>query len=409
MKQIAVITATPPSINPGMLACEATAHTFASRAGLLADCTFFRVRDIGDRLQHLHPRQKADIIAACDTGITFARLTDASQLHDMVPVFWGDFLHMHAYHRAISSAHNGGLEAIINLLLLARNPELQLSAISYGTSFLFNSTADYADAHYGRAFEVFFHNSHHVQMRDAVSAAVVSGIRLGQENCFGIDPAQLLSLAAYESDIVEDLDSARESRRVDRAAVFFARGRHDWQQLEPFLDKLTSAMGVTAAWIPWGDSLSFPYSDSTAYRSTIAQLPEDRPNANRLQSLLRTIRESRCVITDTYHLAVISWAIGVPAVVIPGDYHDAEKITKTANVRVRHDKRKVILGQDGLLDFYIEPYLIASSDHWPEIIQRLSQCVHAESCGTDFRSRLAVRAAASEANLLSAIHKARSP
>jgi len=407
MKKLAIITATPPSINPGMLACESTARTFVSRAGLLPDCTFFRVRDLGDGLRHLGSRQMLEIVAACDIGIEFSHLSHESQLHGMVPVFWGDFLHMHAYHRAIAPAHSGGLPAIFDLLLLAGAPDTQRRSISYGTSFLFNSTADYDDPHYGPAFEALFENAFHVQMRDAVSAAVVAGIRRRLENSFGIDPAQLLSLNAYESAIVGDLANSRESGRFDRAAVFFARGKHDWNLLEGFLEKLTSSVGVHAEWIPWGDSLSFPHMESVHYQSKVPQLPKDRQNANRLQSLLRTIRESRCVITDTYHLAVISWAIGVPAVVIPGDYHDPEKIAKTANVRVRHDKRKVILSQDRLLDFYVEPYLIASSEHWGEIIDRLSQRIHAHAYVQEFRRRLAERAAQSEVDLLAAIQQAR--
>lgn len=407
MKKLAVITATPPGINPGMLACEATARTFLSRAGLLHDCTFFRVRDLGDGLRHLDSLQAAEIVAACDIGTDFTHLSHESQLRGLAPVFWGDFLHMHAYQRAISVAHSGGLPAIFDLLLLAGAPDTQRRSISYGTSCLFNSTADYCDPHYGPAFENLFENAFHVQMRDAVSAAVVAGIRRRQENCFGIDPAQLLSLSAYESAIVGDSAPALELGRIDRAAVFFARGKHDWNRLEGFLEKLMSSIGVRAEWIPWGDTLSFPYMDSVHYRSTVPQIPKDRQNANRLQSLLRTIRESRCVITDTYHLAVISWAIGVPAVVIPGDHHDPEKIAKTATVRVRHDKRKVILSQDRLLDFYVEPYLIASSEYWAEIIDRLSQRIHAHGYSQEFRRRLAGRAAASEAALLAAIQQTR--
>lgn len=405
MKQLAIITATPPGINPGMLACEATALSFVGRAGLLRDSTFFRVRHIDAAVKTPDARLHTETVAACDIGIEFATLEHAAQLRDMVPLFWGDFLHMLAYLRA--AAGDGGLAPLMELLLLPTAPAVRRRAVSYGTSILFNSTADYADPAYGPAFASFFGDAFHVQMRDAISAAVVSGIRRRPENCFGIDPAQLLALAPYESAIVGDRVAAQEACRGDRAAVFFARGRHDWRRLEPFIGELTSALDVRVGWIPWGDSLSFPFLEHAPYRSTIPLLPADRPDANRLQSLLRTIRESRCVITDTYHLAVVSWALGIPAIIISGDYHDAELVSKATNVRVRHDKRKIILGQDGLLDFLIEPPLITSPDCWGGIIGRLRDAIGSATCGPDFRRRLAARAAASEAALLAALREAR--
>lgn len=408
MKPVAIITATPPGVNPGMLACEAAARTFVARAGLAQHCTFFRVRRLDDVLGHADAEARANTVAACDIGLEFSLLEDASQLEHMTPVFWGDFLHMHAYQRALSGPHLHDFLAVADLLLLRTAPATRRRAVSFGTSFLFNSTADYSDPHYGPAFNAFFDDVFHVQMRDAMSAAVVAGLRRREENCFGIDPAQLLSLPAYESAVVGDAgrDDAGTAR-IDRAAVFFARGKHDWRLLEPFIDNVATTIDVRPEWIPWGDSFSFPFMDSVPHGSRIPRLPADRHACNRLQSLLRTIRESRCVITDTYHLAVISWAIGVPAVVIAGDYHDGEKLAKAAHVRVRHDKRKVIMGQDRLLDFYIEPHLIASPDHWSHISSRLRQSVHAAAEADAFRSHLAARAAASEASLLAAIQQAR--
>jgi hypothetical protein len=406
MKHIAVVTATPPSVNPGMLACEATALAFIRRSGLLPECTFFRVRRLDDVLRHVDPPTRAAINAACDVGIQFTLLEDASQLEHMVPVFWGDFLHMRAYIRAVSAGDDLTYSSLVNLLLLANSPTLQRRSISYGTSVLFNSTADYAAVGYGDAVEAFFANAFHVQMRDAISAAVVSGMRHAPENCFGIDPAQLLALDAYESAVIGDPGGNSDADRKDRAVVFFARGKHDWQRLEPFLEQLTNAIGIRPEWIPWGDPHSFPFAEHSSLHSTMPHIPLTA-GVSRLGSLLRAIRESRCVITDTYHLGVISWAIGVPAIVIPGDYHDGELQPKTANVRVRNDKRKVIMSQDRLLDFYLEPYLIASPQCWTAVIARLAEAVHAAVTVEDFRKRLASKAAASEAALVTAINTAR--
>jgi len=64
----------------------------------------------------------------------------------------------------------------ILLLEGSSNKTLQ-NTISYGTSFLFNSTADYLDPEYGSSLSRFLRNASHIQMRDAVSAAMVANYR----------------------------------------------------------------------------------------------------------------------------------------------------------------------------------------------------------------------------------------
>ena len=303
MVRIALITATPPSVNPGMLACEATARSFLYQADLLGQTTFFRVQGLEERsgLSPLDPRLQ-DIVAQCDLSITFETLKDVSQLNGLIPIFWGDFLHMNLYLKSFKPSWSTGLEDIRRLLLLEDAPmSLLNSAISYGSSFLFNSTTDYYDPLYGAALRRFISNAHHIQMRDAISAAVVSGLRLSNMNCFGLDPAQLLSMQAYLEDILGLTEIRSRSNFQPRALLFFARGKHDWEVTRPFVNDLLNSLDMKPEWLAWGDQISFPYGDDIWLDLPRVQW-QISPGTSHLHNLLETIRNSSVVITDTYHL-----------------------------------------------------------------------------------------------------------
>jgi hypothetical protein len=403
MTRFAIITATPPSVNPGMLVCEATARSFISRAGLSTETTFFRVQSLKHRVRHADPATLAPIIRDCDLGIDFELLDDVRQLDQCVPVFWGDFLHMKLYINRVSHLLGCSESSLRKLLLLEDTPsDFQRSTITAFTSILFNSTADYCDPEYGPSFRRFFQQAYSVQMRDAISAAVVSPLRQGEQT-FGIDAAQLLASDECASDVLGTLFDIQ--RRSERALLFFARGRHDLSTLNPFVFSLLSELNVQGRWIPWGDKISFPFGGD-GWVPTV-ELLEQAPS--HLHRLLDAIRRSTVVITDTYHLSVVSWALGVPAVMIAGDYHAPEIGPKSLDLRPRHDKRKVLYAQDGLLDFYVEPYLIASGGRAPDIVRRLTRAIQNQDMARDVRHLLSVRAVQAEAKLLKAIRTVRRP
>lgn len=403
MLPLAIVTATPPGINPGMLACEATALAFVRHTGLADACTFFRLHLLEERVADVEAGVRQDVLTACDLGIPWERLHDHRQLDGMVPLYWGDFLHMRRYHAALAARYADGMRTPRELLLLAFSAEhVVRRAVTFGTSFLFNSLEDVRDPDYGAAFSRFIKLAHHVQMRDAISAAVAAGLRLRHEACFGIDPAQLLALPAFAVDVLGSDDRRAPDGRM---LLFLARARHDATALTAFLEILELATGTTAAWLPWGDRLSFPFLGEPAIAAVTSVV--DGPHG-RLAPLMREVRQATFVVTDTYHLAVIAWALGVPAIVVAGEFHAGERGDKQIELRARHDKRKVLLGQDGLLDFYVEPGMIAAAKGRASVAERLAAALADPLCGSDARQRVAARASFSIATLHDALTTARS-
>ena len=95
--------------------------------------------------------------------------------------------------------------------------------------------------------------------------------------------------------------------------------------------------------------------------------------------------------------------------VLTGTYHDAERAAKGVDLRVRVDKRTVLLAQDGLLDFCIEPSLIATAEGRTAVATRLAATLMDGAIGPAFRAALATRAARSEESLLAALDASMAP
>jgi hypothetical protein len=84
--------------------------------------------------------------------------------------------------------------------------------------------------HPGPPLPRFLVNAYHVQMRDAVPAAVVSGLRLKDENCFGVDVAQLISDDECEAVgarffLLDGITEVIEQRRQQGVDLPFFRRR----------------------------------------------------------------------------------------------------------------------------------------------------------------------------------------
>jgi len=122
------------------------------------------------------------------------------------------------------------------------------------------------------------------------------------ETCLGGDCALLLS---------HDADVDRSANRKEKAAVFFGRGTNQASAIE-FAAALCQSLKLSAEWLNWFGEASpvrLRRLSRLWYRAVAGVSPGAAPAT--LKSLLQEIGESRLVITDTYHMAVNAWAMGV--------------------------------------------------------------------------------------------------
>lgn len=357
---VAVITATPPGFNPGMMISEATAKAFVTQTGLSA--RFFRIVHLADRLTHLGEEERLAVIRRCDTGTPYELLTSMEQLENCVPLFWGDYLHMCQYVRAIGAViKSGSSEDARKLLLLDGAPmHLKRRAVSFGTTLLFNSASDFLDPSYGTPFVQFASSARRFLARDPISASFVSAARGSfGESCLGSDAAQLVVLPGYDATIFGSPSELPEAPSRHGLA-FFARGSQSAQLTGSLLECLQQTCDLEFCWLPWGDSGAFPHLSSLdAHLGLAGATSEGAPS---LSTLIAAVRRASVIVTDVYHLAVLGWALGTPAIMTPGSYFAGERDVNAGHFLTRLDKRQVFFAHNGLLEFFLSNEMLSNAE-----------------------------------------------
>ncbi|MFI5224436.1 MAG: hypothetical protein ACHQX3_09405, partial [Nitrospirales bacterium] len=120
--RISLITATPPSFNPGMLASQVAAYWFIERNGLGPNTTYYRLLPMAERLSHLKSAQRSTWLERIDDGIDYQVLSHTDQLQGTIPFYWGDLLHMKQYVDSIRGLMPQPSSSPENLLLLKDAP-----------------------------------------------------------------------------------------------------------------------------------------------------------------------------------------------------------------------------------------------------------------------------------------------
>jgi hypothetical protein len=265
-------------------------------------------------------------------------------LADTTPLYWGDLLHMRQYLNSIRGLLASSQATPEDLLLLKTSPMDRVRrAVSFGTTFLYHSASDLMDDEYAPSFRRFVENARLVMPRDIVSQAQLAALTPRATFVPGLDATQLFCGSAdWRTAFPEGTDSSLA--QPDGLLCDFARGKHDIADLRQAIGLFSKAFGQPVRWLPWGDRLSFPHGDEYEGRLDLEDVAVGRQP--RLSALLEAVAAAQCVLTDTYHVAVIAWSLGTPAMIICGDHWPGDY-----NAVI--DKRYVFCVQHGLQDFFL--------------------------------------------------------
>lgn len=343
-RPVSVITATPPGFNPGMLASQVAARWFLRRHQLDGDATYFRLVPIADRLAHLDSGAQSACLQRIDDGIDYQVLLHPDQLTDTTPLYWGDLLHMRQYLDSIRGLLHASSSTPEDLLLLEHSSlDLVRRAVSFGTTLLYHSASDLTDNQFGPSLQRFLTNANLVMPRDIVSFAQLAAVVREGPVALGLDATQLFcGEADWRGAFPEGTD--RSLARPDSLLCYFARGKHEVDDLREAIGLFSQGFGQQVHWLPWGDRLSFPHLGEYDGRLELQDLAGGRQP--RLSALLEAVAAAKCVLTDTYHVAVIAWSLGTPAMVVCGDHWPGDY-----NAVI--DKRYVFYVQHGLQEFFL--------------------------------------------------------
>ncbi|HEX5430906.1 MAG TPA: polysaccharide pyruvyl transferase family protein [Bryobacteraceae bacterium] len=384
-----------------MIATELALVGLASRHGWARNLETYQPLLLSDRLMHLSPSERAVIENRCDIGLCHrSAINDYTRLisADLI-LFWGDFLHMAQYFRAMSdiladftSSHqrsvNGpALAARVLLLHDADDETLARRTMTFGTTLLFNNLHDEFEDVYHLPATRLLSLARRVWVRDALSAAKVAHLRKDYATSyFGVDCTLLL-------DPNESIYCSKKHQvSTENILVFLGRDPSLHGPLLSVAESLAAALRLPLRWLPWGERSAFPhFSVPAAPLSCTADATT--------QDLLQHLRNSSAVVTDTYHMAVLAWNFGVPAVTGFSAYGAASTDVSSGAAFNWRDKREIFYSQYDALDFLIRPEELFDNVLLQKRVNRLLEMLKDGRLVSSIVSRIHTHAAELERSL----------
>jgi hypothetical protein len=312
--RIVAICATPPDYNTGMLTVDWALDVFLKRHGIEARVD----RRVLYTPQELHQHGLGGSMD--DFGLPWRyrsiRDPDARVMDAEAILFWGDFLHSHSHRHdvaelvvrcGIAPSEPAALDLFDrHFFLRDHRDEVLARSILFGHCLLTDPIDGPPDEIYQRQLGRLIRNARGVWMRDVLSAQRAARIRGAPGSSPGIDCALLLEFEDYLAL------GAEPKKPRPRGGIFFGRTHHDPAGMLAFASRLCAELGVEPAWLPWFSINAMPPDVVARHAPEVARtpLPETLP------ATLSAFLSCDYVITDSYHLCVHAWNIGIPAVCI---------------------------------------------------------------------------------------------
>ena len=309
MKKIAVICASPRKFNPGMFSVDLAFHYLMKRQGVETEINYFVLAYPSDR----------SFLSQLPFQYKLAQ-ENLSEIYDSdAIVLWGDFLISQHYHADLNkrlvkkkyAANHQDAQKIINECLLFSSAPLGVleKCFVFGCSQLLDSNNALADQSYVKLSNNLIKSAQGVWMRDIYSSLKVSRIRGDNiDACYGVDASLLLATSKNIPEADEPPLAVHRS-----VGIFLKRTKISPTVSLQFASDLCNRLGLDAEWIPWFHpstrqyhrSFKKHFSSITSMKSELEILP-----------LLSSLKKYQLIITDTYHLCLNAWNLGIPAICI---------------------------------------------------------------------------------------------
>ena len=296
MKRIAVFCALPPDRNTGMATVDLAAVCVLRRLAPEAEITLYAYGSGSVYPEGVLPYGYVDV-----------REYEERYFSSDIFLFWGDFTHTRAYWLKDRQMTAQQYEDYAQYIFLKTRTASRLQhAVVYGSTIITNDALDQEDAAYYADFNRFFGNAGAVYFRDALSAAKVSPLR-GNEASLGCDCAFLLE--DHDLHQVEGYVPAEQRQGV---GVFFSRSPSKVKMML-FAREVARYLEEPYAWLPW---LQYPYGYRRERWPLAAIGFRIRAGDTDTGQILSQLSGYSYIVTDTYHVCVNAWRMGIPAICI---------------------------------------------------------------------------------------------
>jgi hypothetical protein len=408
---LSVICAAAPGPNPGMHTVDLAMQGIRRRLQTAAKVRFLVLYEPGG-----HSEPVSNLEQHMGLGVNYEpMLGKLDELHRSDAIlYWGDFLHACRYRRTVmdilrarglARGHQEAAQLVGQYLFLTdADPRVLARTLIFGQTLIFNRQADYLeDATYNRQIERLIGGVRRVWMREVYSAQKAARIRCDvQRSNLGVDCALLLC----DQDVGQLPTTAWLANRQSSAAevgVFFGRSSGKVKLLGRFAAELCARLDAKAEWLPWGHKGTFDDLGRSIRRGFRRMQWFDDPQPPTLGDLLARLRQYTLVITDTYHLCLNAWRLGVPAVcIMPAVNQDAWSVSSGKAFAWR-DKRQVFYAMYDAMDYCVyaeeimdrrwrhrRTYQLATLLRSPQVAAAVAQQIrkHSEAVADDLVSEL---------------------
>lgn len=400
MPRISVICASAPKPNPGMSSVDLAFYAFSKRHGLDKYVTYYQLYT-EDELHANKDKPVFDEIIRRQK-LPFAYECFRDRINDIaasdVIVFWGDFLHMAHYQEnvgknlfklgIVDSEEQGISLAKQHFFMTDADNSIFNKVIMFGSTLLFNRSIDYRDPDYGECIRRFLQSSHSVRVRDVYSAFKVSEIRSDYGKSFlGMDCSlllqdgdmQLLARSEYSEDPLFG---------KDKVGIFFGRSDCDTKVLGKFSGELCKSLSLDAQWLSWRlekgarkiqRKIKGYFNSFEIPSSPEAPLPGD---------LYEVISRYKFIITDTYHVCLNAWRLGVPAICIGQAVPESEWSVSSGGQFYWRDKRQVFYSMYDATEFYTYTEELTNRHMRKKRVIKLSELIRDNDCCQQVTERM---------------------
>jgi hypothetical protein len=395
-REIAVICASPPGFNPGMDSVDRALVYLGQKHGFGGRLRFYRLYAAA------HAGGGGE-----ETGIPYAILPatpDFFHAQGLV-LYWGDFLHMRQYHetvarRLVREAACGDLAAAARrvrqvFLQAEEDPGTLARSLTFGGTLLFNTLWDEADPTYGAALERFLRSCRGAWFRDVYSAFKACLMRGSAEpGCLGVDCANLV-------DADRAYPAAARPAREDRIGIFLGRSQANIEEMVGFGSELAAALGCRASWMSWGDRHAFPALPAILERPAVRNLDgfTEEPARSSADSIPELFRY-RALVTDTYHICVNAWNLGVPTVCLAARELSHGRSVNSGDGFAPRDKREVFMSMYDALDFLVPGGELADRETRQRRVSHLVSLIAGGEAAAAVKSRIRRHATVAEASFM---------
>lgn len=309
-RRISLICARP-HFNPGMYSVDLAFDSVLERHGLQAEVQRYCYGG-----PHRATGMDRDVLEYESLEDCFDEVLASDLL-----LYWGDFHHAYVYWwnalhigpnrgRAFADDRAETAHVAKHLLVAGQPPAVLRKTLSFGSTLLGDDLRSLTtiDSDYREAFPNFIEGARRIWFRDPVSNAQ-AGLRRGDQAAatLGVDCAHLLTPDDYRA-----IAGAPGAVSGDYACVFFGRVRESMDQLARLTGLLAERAGLDAVWIPW---LGAAPETLAPFQHAMPALEVDAWPVS-YERLIARVAGAQLVITDTYHLSLIAWRLGVPAVCV---------------------------------------------------------------------------------------------